>query len=100
MAYPCAAGAAEAGNGFRGAIEQIALVGSEARQIGIAGAIGAEPGAAGLARQVQGLHANPPHGGLGPGLDKGQALPTRLEETQVAVAFERDRKSARLNSSH
>src|SRR3546814_16599400 len=26
---------------------------------------------------------------LGPGLDKGQALPTRLEETQVAVAFER-----------
>ncbi len=53
VACPCASVAAEAGDRLLGCIEQVALIGSEARQVGVARAIGAEPGAAGLARQVQ-----------------------------------------------
>jgi hypothetical protein len=78
-----------AGDGLVGGIEQITLAGGKARQACIAGAVGAEPGTAGLTGEVQRLHARPPVGRLRSGLDQRQALIKGLEEIQVAVAFER-----------
>lgn len=81
--------ATEACDRFFGRIEQVTLIGREAGQVNMAGAIGTKARATGLAGQIQRLCAYPPDGGLGPGLDERQALSPGLEDAQIAVAFER-----------
>lgn len=70
-------------------IEHVTLAGGKASQFGVAGAVIAKAGTAGFAGNVQRLDPDSPVRGFRPGFDQRQALPQRLEKTEVAVTFQR-----------